>query len=434
MNFPNSPSDGDTHEVNGKTFIYNATKGIWSVSGAVQLISVSDTAPTSPVNGDMWFNSSDTNTYMWYSDGDSNQWIQLNGTGTVVQNITNNNTVFGNPTITSVSPNNFDGSSGTVITIQGTNFDVGTVVSFIDANGVETNASATSIVTQGELTATIPQAYTSAEGPLDVKVTVGDGQTITSTDAIQTGGSPTWTTAAGQLGSSLYKDQTGVSLQIEATDPDGQFVSYEIGSGSLAPGLSLAAGTGLITGDITTASVTADTNYSFTANANDTAGNSTPRTFFINVLNSLLGDPYTWRFAWSSTSDYLMGFDYGRGTWIEFGDGAYEGLPASSGSQQDGSTGHWFSGIDSDISAKINAAFPPDTTSDIKIYITRPEVTGYGVQEEISSTVTNNSDFGGYHRLYGPIRNALTGVSYGAGNGPFAQAGSENLYATIYFV
>jgi len=416
----------------GQILTWNGTDYAWV--DASSSISVSDTAPTSPVNGDMWFNSSDTNTYMWYSDGDSNQWIQLNGTGTVVQNITNNNTVFGNPTITSVSPNNFDGSSGTVITIQGTNFDVGTVVSFIDANGVETNASATSIVTQGELTATIPQAYTSAEGPLDVKVTVGDGQTITSTDAIQTGGSPTWTTAAGQLGSSLYKDQTGVSLQIEATDPDGQFVSYEIGSGSLAPGLSLAAGTGLITGDITTASVTADTNYSFTANANDTTGNSTPRTFFINVLNSLLGDPYTWRFAWSSTSDYLMGFDYGRGTWIEFGDGAYEGLPASSGSQQDGSTGHWFSGNDSDISAKINAAFPPDTTSDIKIYITRPEVTGYGVQQEISSTVTNNSDFGGYHRLAGPIRNALTGVSYGAGNGPFAQAGSENLYATIYFV
>ena len=432
-----SDASVDTHlnqntATTGQILTWNGTDYAWV--DASSSISVSETAPASPSSGDMWFNSADGNTYMWYSDGDSNQWIQLNGTGTVVQNITNNNTVFGNPTITSVSPNNFDGSSGTVITIQGTNFDVGTVVSFIDANGVETNASATSIVTQGELTATIPQAYTSAEGPLDVKVTVGDGQTITSTDAIQTGGSPTWTTAAGQLGSSLYKDQTGVSLQIEATDPDGQFVSYEIGSGSLAPGLSLAAGTGLITGDITTASVTADTNYSFTANANDTSGNSTPRTFFINVLNSLLGDPYTWRFAWSSTSDYLMGFDYGRGTWIEFGDGAYEGLPASSGSQQDGSTGHWFSGIDSDISAKINAAFPPDTTSDIKIYITRPEVTGYGVQEEISSTVTNNSDFGGYHRLAGPIRNALTGVSYGAGNGPFAQASSENLYATIYFV
>ena len=418
----------------GQILTWNGTDYAWV--DASSSISVSETAPSSPSNGDMWFDSSNANTYIYYTDVDSSQWLQIGGIGQTIQNITNNSTVFGNPTITSVSPNNFDGSSGTVITIQGTNFDVGTVVSFIDANGVETNASATSIVTQGELTATIPQAYTSAEGPLDVKVTVGDGQTITSTDAIQTGGSPTWTTAAGQLGGSLYKDSTGVSLQIEATDPDGQFVSYEIGSGSLAPGLSLAAGTGLITGDITTASVTADTNYSFTANANDTAGNSTPRTFFINVLNSLLGDPYTWRFAWSSTSDYLMGFDYGRGggPWIEFGDGAYEGLPASSGSQEDGSTGHWFSGNDSDISAKINAAFPPDTTSDIKIYITRPEVTGYDVQQEISSTVTNNSDFGGYHRLYGPIRNALTGVSYGSGNGPFAQAGSEKLYATIYFV
>ena len=72
MNFPNSPNNGDTHVVNGKTFNYDTSKGIWSISGAIQLISVSDSAPTSPVNGDMWFNSADTNTYMYYSDGDSN--------------------------------------------------------------------------------------------------------------------------------------------------------------------------------------------------------------------------------------------------------------------------------------------------------------------------------------------------------------------------
>jgi hypothetical protein len=309
----------------GQIMTWNGTDYAWV--DASSSISVSETAPASPSNGDMWFDSSNANTYIYYTDTDSSQWLQIGGIGQTVQNITNNSTVFGNPTIASVSPNSFDGTSGTVITIQGTNFDVGTVVSFIDANGVETNAAATSIVTQGELTATIPQAYTSAEGPLDVKVTVGDGQTITSTDAIQTGGSPTWTTASGQLGSSLYKDQTGVSLQIEATDPDGQFVSYEVASGSLAPGLSLAAGTGLITGDITTASITADTNYSFTANANDTAGNSTPRTFFINVLNSVQLVNYVWRNSWGNgLTDGLMGYDYGRSPqFISFWHTAYAG-------------------------------------------------------------------------------------------------------------
>ena len=372
----------------GQILTWNGTDYAWV--DASSSMSVSDTAPSSPSNGDTWFNSTDTNTYMWYSDGDSNQWIQLNGTSTVVQNITNNNTVFGNPTITSVSPNNFDGSSGTVITIQGTNFDVGTVVSFIDANGVETNASATSIVTQGELTATIPQAYTSAEGPLDVKVTVGDGQTITSTDAIQTGGSPTWTTAAGQLGSSLYKDQTGVSLQIEATDPDGQFVSYEIGSGSLAPGLSLAAGTGLITGDITTASITADTNYSFTANANDTAGNSTPRTFFINVLNSGQLVNYVWRNTWGNNmSDGLMGHDYGRSPqFISFYHTAYMG---------DSTNGSLFWGDGNNQSAQQDTSgshFVNSTTIDNRMNALKSHVDGGGTFDfHISGYNTGANEF-----------------------------------------
>ncbi len=328
MNFPNSPNNGDTHVVNGKTFIYDTSKGIWNVSGAIQLISVSDNAPANPINGDMWFNSADTNTYMYYSDGDSNQWIQLNGTSTIVQNITNNNTVFDTPTITSVSPANYNGSNATAFTIQGTNFDVGTVVKFIDSSGNEYTASSTSIVTQGELTAVTPQAFTTSQGPLDVKVTTGGGaQTVTATDMIQTGGSPVWTTAAGQLGTDLYKDSTNVSITIAATDPDGDFVSYGVASGALAPGLSLAAGSGLITGDITTASISADTNFSFTANANDTSGNTTQRVFSINVLNSGSLVNYVWRNSWGNNLDWgLMGYDYGRSPqFISFWHQAYIG-------------------------------------------------------------------------------------------------------------
>ena len=222
INFPNSPNNGDTHVVNGKTFIYDTSKGIWSISGAIQLISVSDSAPTSPVNGDMWFNSADTNTYMYYSDGDSNQWIQLNGTSTIVQNITNNNTVFDTPTVTSVSPANYNGTDATTFTINGTNFNVGTIVTFIDSSGNEYQASSTSLVSQGTLTAVTPQAFTAAQGPLDIKITTGGGaNTVTANDMIQTGGSPVWTTAAGNLGDHNKDGVPDPVADLDATDPDG---------------------------------------------------------------------------------------------------------------------------------------------------------------------------------------------------------------------
>ena len=253
-------------------------------------VTASDTAPTSPSDGDMWFNSTSLKMFVYYADGSSSQWVPASpqragpagadGTdGAAAPNPS--------PTITSISPSSYDGTDGTSITIIGTNFDIGSVVSFIDAGGNSINASTTSIVSQAELIAVTPQAFTAADGPLDVKVTINDGQNTTTTDAIQTGGSPVWTTAAGQLGSSLYKDDIGISLPVAATDPEGQFVSYTVNSGALVPGLSLAGGTGLITGDVTTASITATTNYSFTVGASDTSGNATPRTFFINVLNEL---------------------------------------------------------------------------------------------------------------------------------------------------
>lgn len=37
---------------------------------------VSDTAPLSPTNGDVWFNSSSTRTYVYYTDGTSSQWVE----------------------------------------------------------------------------------------------------------------------------------------------------------------------------------------------------------------------------------------------------------------------------------------------------------------------------------------------------------------------
>ncbi len=37
---------------------------------------VSDTAPTSPSSGDMWFNTTNLKLYVYYNDGTSAQWVE----------------------------------------------------------------------------------------------------------------------------------------------------------------------------------------------------------------------------------------------------------------------------------------------------------------------------------------------------------------------
>ena len=83
LNFPDSPSDGDT----AHGFTYNASKGVWDNLDAT----VGDTAPSSPRNGDLWFDSSTAKLYIRYEDGSSNQWVSLSvpgadGTPTVYAN------------------------------------------------------------------------------------------------------------------------------------------------------------------------------------------------------------------------------------------------------------------------------------------------------------------------------------------------------------
>ena len=83
LNFPDNPSNGDT----AHGFTYNASKGVWDNLDAT----VGDTAPSSPRNGDLWFDSSTAKLYIRYEDGSSNQWVSLSvpgadGTPTVYAN------------------------------------------------------------------------------------------------------------------------------------------------------------------------------------------------------------------------------------------------------------------------------------------------------------------------------------------------------------
>jgi len=88
INLPNSPSNGQTVTLADKTLVYNSTSGTWNIQTADSSggsLSISDTAPSSPSDGDMWFDSSTLTLYAYYDDGDSQQWIDLAGQATTLQ-------------------------------------------------------------------------------------------------------------------------------------------------------------------------------------------------------------------------------------------------------------------------------------------------------------------------------------------------------------
>ena len=80
INFPDSPSNGDTQTINGSVYTYNSTTGKWDINGDnTTNVSVSDTAPSGAAAGDQWFNSTDGSLYVYYNDGSSSQWIGISG-------------------------------------------------------------------------------------------------------------------------------------------------------------------------------------------------------------------------------------------------------------------------------------------------------------------------------------------------------------------
>jgi hypothetical protein len=87
INFPNSPTTGDTHTAAGVEWEYDGEKWVSQASGGGggggASVTVSDTAPASPSQGDLWWDSSDDAgvLFIWYDDADGGQWVETSGTG-----------------------------------------------------------------------------------------------------------------------------------------------------------------------------------------------------------------------------------------------------------------------------------------------------------------------------------------------------------------
>ena len=89
VNFPDNPSDGDTQDVGGITYTYSSSKGYWTAAasggggGGGASVTTDDVAPSSPNDGDLWWDSDAGKMYVYYEDADSSQWVSVSVPGPI---------------------------------------------------------------------------------------------------------------------------------------------------------------------------------------------------------------------------------------------------------------------------------------------------------------------------------------------------------------
>ena len=211
------------------------------------------------------------------SDGTANQVIATNGSGTLsfADSIT-----F--PTISSISPSVIENNAANVV-ITGTNFKDSSTPPFVDA----INSSTGAIVTANSVTFTSATSVTAnftlpVDGTYFLRLENNDGIACRSGSALLTvSDAPTWTTAAGSLGT--VASGGTINFTVAATNA----TTFGVQSGALPGGASLNTSTGAITG--TETGSTATTTYTFTIRATDAEGQTADRQFTITISHGASG-------------------------------------------------------------------------------------------------------------------------------------------------
>jgi hypothetical protein len=171
-------------------------------------------------------------------------------------------------------------AGGETITITGSGFSNvgGTPQVFVGT----TVAPVVTYISSTSLTFTTPAL---SLGVYSLYVVNNDSGVGIYAPGINYSGTPTWTTAAGSIGST----QQGSSSSFTVVAISDSVVTYSIKAGSSLPGtLSLNSSTGAITGTAPTPAN--QTTYTFTLTATDRENQTTDRTFSITVLTAMVID------------------------------------------------------------------------------------------------------------------------------------------------
>ena len=202
--------------------------------------------------------------------------------------------------------------ANTSLSLTGEGFVNGATVHFVSAaTGASTVAASVSFVSANKLTVTTPTLAVDGE-PWSIKVTNPDGTIAVIESILDAGGTPTWSTAAGQLGSDTIQSSS-FSATVAASDPDGTAIVYSesgtdvlTGSGSGKLGFTLNSSTGAIAG--TMPSLSSDTTFNFTLGASD-GTNLTTRNF--NIVGSSGTQQVNYLYGGRITTDHSTQGTYG---------------------------------------------------------------------------------------------------------------------------
>jgi hypothetical protein len=218
--------------------------------------------PSSPVAGYMRFNTDLGTLEQWNTT--TNSWQAIDSP----------------PIITSLAYSGSltaaDPAGGETITLTGTNFKSGATVTI-------GGTSATSVSVPNSTTITFTTPVKTA-GDYDIVVTNANGLSATLTNGISYNGTPSFTTAAGNVGS-IAEDAAMSTITIVAAEPDGGTLAYSITSGALPTGVSMSSA-GAITGT-PNVNPTSDTTFNFTVTATDDENQTNARAFNLIVLRPI---------------------------------------------------------------------------------------------------------------------------------------------------
>ena len=216
--------------------------------------------------GSIYF-ATDENT-IYYSTG--SEWTTLSGGGSEFVEA---------PVISSLSPQQIEPQTDVEVTLNGQRFE--------DGCEVELDGTLAAVTFVNSTQVTINTGSELDSGTYSVRLINPVGLRNTFDNGLVVDGSPEWVTSEGSLGfvvDAVDRDH----FTLEATDPEGQEITYALVSGTIPPGLVLNSETGVISGDAD--DVEDDETYNFTISATDTA--PTPNVVerdFSALLTHLLG-------------------------------------------------------------------------------------------------------------------------------------------------
>ena len=246
----------DSRDITGKNRKFKGTSGIVLPKGTQ-----AQRADTE--SGELRFNT-DTNLAEYY---DGTEWKAIDSP----------------PGVDSVSPANpvDDGSTITLITLTGTNFQSGLVLDLIGSDATVYNVSSFTLVSSTSITFNYTSAIAVAgvNSPYNIRVTNPTGLSGTLSSGLTPNTKPSFNTDSGSLGSIELGANASTLNQISVSDTSGGTLVYSISTGALPDGVSIDSGTGALSG-VTTASGT----FNFTVQVTD-GTTAVERAFSAIVIN-----------------------------------------------------------------------------------------------------------------------------------------------------